>query len=506
VPPAARKRCTYDGCRKLAASGRKRCDDHKPERKTAGQSAKGKLFGCTEARLFTPPLRPLTRKTSKGFEVIEFARIIGEPLYPWQEWAVTHALELNPDGTFRFRTVLILVARQNGKSSLKRIVSLWRLYMDGARNILGAAQDVSLAREQWQLCQDLIHASPELERGWIDVRKTNGDEMFWAGTGRYAIKAANAKAGRGTSNDEVNIDELRVQKDWQAWGSLSKTTMARAYGQVWAMSNAGDDSSIVLNTIRDSALAGRDPSLGIFEWSAPDNCELDDRNAWAQANPALGYGLSEGAIRSALATDPPGVFRTEVLCQRVEQIDGAIDLVAWKACADPGGSLDDYRDRIVVGFDAASGGHSTLIAAADIGGGRVRIETVAAWDSADAVRADLDAILDRVRAERLAWFPGGPAAAFATILRKRRGSTELSGGKVGEACQMLAGLVQARLLIHSDDTLVNSHISASEKLPAGDGWRFTRRNGDVDAAFAAAGAAYVALSDPPQSPRIRILA
>src|SRR5262245_1903413 len=123
---AGRKRCTRASCRKLAPAGRKRCDDHKPgasgnpaKRGPAGPKrppARPRLLGRTEPRLFTPPLRPLNRKTSRGFEVIDFAKMIGEPLLPWQEWAVIHALELNPDGTYRFRTVLILVARQNGKS------------------------------------------------------------------------------------------------------------------------------------------------------------------------------------------------------------------------------------------------------------------------------------------------------------------------------------------------------------------------------------------------------
>src|SRR5258707_12013097 len=38
-------------------------------------------------------------------------------------------------------------------------ISLWRLHVDGARLLLGVAQDVSLAREQWQMCLDTIHKS-----------------------------------------------------------------------------------------------------------------------------------------------------------------------------------------------------------------------------------------------------------------------------------------------------------------------------------------------------------
>jgi phage terminase large subunit-like protein len=67
--------------------------------------------------VFTPPLRELTPQTSKGFECIEFAEdILDVTLLPWQKWLLIHALELLEDGTYRFRKVIVLVARQNGKS------------------------------------------------------------------------------------------------------------------------------------------------------------------------------------------------------------------------------------------------------------------------------------------------------------------------------------------------------------------------------------------------------
>ena len=66
------------------------------------------LLGRTEARIFTPPLE-LTPETSAGFSVIEFAeQILGIDLLPWQSWFLIHALELRPDGKFRFRKVLCL--------------------------------------------------------------------------------------------------------------------------------------------------------------------------------------------------------------------------------------------------------------------------------------------------------------------------------------------------------------------------------------------------------------
>lgn len=475
--------------------------------------AERKLLGSTQPRLYTEPLRPLNRRTSDGFYCDDFAQITGEPLLPWQRWAAIHALELNPDGSFRFRVILIIVGRQNGKSHLKRSVSLWRMYMRPRSRILGTAQEVRLAREQWKFCQDVIAGSPDLAAELGVVRNVNGDEWFALANGsRYAISAASRKAGRGGSNDEVNIDELREQRNWDAWAALSKTTMARANSQIWCMSNAGDDESIVLNNLRESALAGRDPSIGIFEWSAEDGCELDDPKAWAAANPGLGYTVSEAAIRTSLGTDPPEVFRTEVLCQRVEHIDGAISLIGWRACADPSGTLEAHRGKISACVDVApDGAHVTLAVAAKLDDGRVRLEIAAAWNSTAEARDELPALLDRIKPIALAWYPSGPAAAIAPLLRSRAGQVELSGGRVAEACQGLADLTRDRRIVHNADPLLDAHVGAAQKLPSGDGWRFTRRSRNgaaahVDAAYAAAGAAYAALTVPePARPRVRII-
>lgn len=69
------------------------------------------MIGKTEARIFTPPLRELTEDTSLGFACIEYARtVLRKKLYPWQEWALIHSLEiigeLGEEWRFRFRTVL----------------------------------------------------------------------------------------------------------------------------------------------------------------------------------------------------------------------------------------------------------------------------------------------------------------------------------------------------------------------------------------------------------------
>lgn len=473
------------------------------------------LLGRAEPRLWTPPERPLTRATSRGYEVADFAEgVLGEPLLPWQRWLAVHALELAPDGRFRFRVILVLVARQNGKTFVLKVISLWRLFVDMARLVLGAAQSLDIAREAWQASVDTAQAVPDLRDEVANVRYANGEQCLTLTTGaRYRIAATSRSAGRGLAVDQLNLDELREQRDWAAWAALSKTTMARPNGQIWAISNAGDDESVVLNHLREAALSGRDPSIFLAEWSAPEGCDLDDPAAIAQANPGVGYTLSEQAIRSARGSDPPAVYRTEVLCQRVQVLDSAVDAAAWKDCADVAGSLDGSRDKLAACVDVApDSAHVTLAAAAVQADGRVRVEVVAAWTSTDAARFELGPLLDRVNPRVVAWYPSGPAAALAPVLRppkltdhdgkeikpkKARQYLELKGAGVAEACQGLADLTTARRVIHPDDPLLNAHVAGAQRYRQGDGWRFVRLGaGHVDAAYAAAGAVHAALTLP----------
>ena len=81
----------------------------------------------------------------------------------------------------------------------------------------------------------------------------------------------------------------------------------------------------------DDDLIEDEDSLGIFEWSAPPGCSIGDRDGWAQANPSLGYSITEKAIASAARTDPEWVFRTEVLCQWSEgTLDGLFPTGVWE--------------------------------------------------------------------------------------------------------------------------------------------------------------------------------
>lgn len=495
------------------------------------------VLGATTPRLWTRPFVTgppgpcgcgcaLAPRTSLGFEAASFAEdVLGVELLPWQRWWLIHALELRSDGRFRFRTVLTLVARQNGKTTICKILSLWFLYLRNARLVLGAAQALNIARESWQGAVQLAEDVPELADEIAAVRRTNGEQCLTLTSGaRYMITAATRGAGRGLSVDGLLLlDELREQRDWDAWGALSKTTIAQPNALTVGISNQGDDQSVVLNSLRSAALAGTDESLGLFEWSAPDGCAVTDVDAIVQANPGAGRTIQLAAILSAAATDPPTTYRTEVLCQRVDTLDAAVDVAAWRACADPGATLETLRSQLVVCVDVAyDDGHVSAVAAAP-DGDRVRVEVLGAWGSTLEARDDLAGLFGALRPRAVGWFSSGPATVLGAELRALHGTVvgrkvyardemhphspgvvELGGGVAVEACQTFADLVAARRIVHPDDDLLNAHIAASVRRDQGDGWRFARKGAARnDAAYAAVGAVHLARALPPYKPASR---
>lgn len=320
-------------------------------------------LGHDAPRVFTPPLRDLTPETTLGFGVCQFAAdVLGTPLLPWQDWLVKHLLETLPDGSLRFRTAVVLVARQNGKSYVSIVLALYFMFVLGRGLVIGTAQDLDVAEEIWTGAVDIVEENPILDALKERVVKVNGKKSLELKSGsRYKVKAANRRAGRGLSGDLTMLDELREHQSWDAWAAITKTTMARESALILALSNAGDASSVVLRYLRkmahaslgdpDHVNANDDPnrlldkpvdvddddafdddSLAIFEWSAPPGCAIRDRDGWAAANPALGHTIAERTIASAASTDPEWVFRTEVLCQWSDgSLVGPFPPGAWDA-------------------------------------------------------------------------------------------------------------------------------------------------------------------------------
>lgn len=484
--------------------------------------------GIKRPRLFTPPLVDLTPVTSYGFSVIAFARdILGLPLDPWEEEAAIRLGELLPDGRPRFRTVLILVARQNGKTLLAKILILYWLFHGDKKTVLGLANTLAYAKRIWQDVVDIATTDPllSLRLAAKPVRLAIGEECLTTGMGsEYRIAAANRNAGRSLTVHRLICDELREHRGWDAWNASTNAMNAVRDAQAVCISNQGDDTGVVLDALRASALeyieTGQgDSRLGLFEWSAPDASDPSDLHALAQANPNLGHRIDPDALlgaamraKAAGGKELAG-FRTEVMCMRVRLLDPAIEPESWMACATTNPmDLSVHRDRVALCLDVSvDGSHATLVAAAVVDG-MVHVEVVGAWNGfgcTAVVRRELPDLVSKIKPRQLGWYPAGPAAALTADLKvdRARGwptrGTELVEvrGEVTASTMGLAELVRVKGLHHPDDPMLNAHVAAAQKLYRGDAFAFRRVGVDpIDGAYALAGAVHLARTMPPPRP------
>lgn len=516
------------------------------------------LLGSTRPRLLTPPLVvgdpgpcpcgecALTPETSYGFDVIGFAEDIGNPLDPWEQLAVIHGCELLPDGRPRFREVLLLVARQNGKTELVEVLILYWIYIAQAKLVLGTSSKLDYAKESWDEVRKRILATSWLrdELAPNGIRKANGEQTITllirnpddaddpGRECRYKIAAATEDAGRSLTVHRLVLDELRKHNDFTCYDAALPTMNAVDDAQAWLTTNQGDSSAVVLHALRRQARqfiesGVGDRRLGLIEWSAPDGADPTDPHALAAANPNVGRRIHwDNLMGQALRAKEAGGkqlagFRIEVMCQEVPRLNPALDEGKWLALAYPDHPLErpDLRDRVVLCFDVSPDErHATLLAGAVDDREHVWVDVVAAWRSLADLRADLPGLVRDIRPLALGWFPGGPAASVTPAMRSRRepgrapwppaGVTLVEiTGDVAAACMGLAEVVDAGQVHHPGDPLLNDHALGAEKLQFGDRWRFVRGNEDspahCDGAYALAGVVHLARTTPPR-PRMRV--
>lgn len=472
-------------------------------------------------RVYTPPLRPLDRDTSLGFEVCDFAeQAMGLELLEWQRWLLVHALEvtgsLSGSWRFRFRTVVVLVARQNGKTFLGKVLASYFLYALGAPVVLGTAQSVAQAEDTWEATVSEVEGNAMLSPDVAHIWRTNGSKcLALTGNRKYKVRAATRRATRGMSCDLVLFDELREQQDYEAWAAVAPTTKARPNSVKWCMSNAGDGTSVVLRNLRMGAHAaigdpdgivaalassalpdeGDPGTVGLFEWSAEPDADGADRAQWALANPSLGCGfLDEQAIADDLASFDADKFRQEDLCQWVTAaVTAPFPEGAWEAGTDP----DSRRapdSEPVFGVDvSADRSRSSICVVAARPDGRWHGELVAyrpgtAWLKDWFAERAGDGRRLRVGLQA----SGAPVSAYADILAAIDGVevSECGGRDVAAWCGRLWDAVDACAnddndaapIMHRPQPALDLAANVAATRPMGDGaWAFDRHRSLEDA-------------------------
>ena len=449
--------------------------------------------GSTEPRLFTPPLRELTPETSWGFECVDFLEsVLGWTLLPYQRWLYIHALERSLDGKgFRFQTLVILISRQNGKTQWLKGLGLWRLYVDGAKQVLISAQNLEFAETTLAEAVDEVKANPLLMAEFQKFSQTNGKfRMVLDGGREWRAAVSTRKGGRSLSVDLALLDELREHQNWLAWNAIVPTTTARPRSLVVAASNAGDATSVVLRSLRDGCInrivtkVTEETRTALFEWSAPDDVDPLNPKYWPLANPAMGYLFESDTLsgRAEAMFDNMAGFKTEHLCQWVDALEaGIIPAEDWIATTDPSSKRAEAATvwaSVDVNFQRTKG-YVAIASRRD--DDKLHIEVVAAERGTEWILPWLTERKDRF-AGVVIQARGAPASVLIEPLRENGIEVfELGGSDLTKAYGYTFDLITERKVFHRPAPVLDAAAESAKARIIGDSWVIDRKNSPVDA-------------------------
>ncbi|MBX6382175.1 MAG: terminase [Microbispora sp.] len=262
---------------------------------------------------------------------------------PWQRYVVDVALEVDPDtGLLVYREVGLTVPRQSGKTTLLLATMVHRALGFGTRqNIIYTAQTRGAARRKWEE-EHVATLERSQFRKLFTVRRQLGQEAIrWKNGSRHSIESNTEKAGHGETLDLGVIDEAFAHEDDRLEQAFRPAMITRPQPQLWYLSTAGTRRSLYLKgkveAGRARCEAGVTEAACYFEWSAPNDADPGDPATWRACMPALGYTVTEAAVRAEFETMKLSEFRRAYLNQWQDDVPNEWQVIpeaTWRACAD----------------------------------------------------------------------------------------------------------------------------------------------------------------------------
>jgi phage terminase large subunit-like protein len=270
----------------------------------------------------------------------------GQPidLDDWELFVVWNVFGwMRADGTRRFRTAYIEIARKVGKSTFGGGVGLSLLVIDGEAGpqVYSAAVDKQHARKVLHSkAEKYVKASPPLRRK-LDIAKTTGRISFEANDGFYEPLGKDSDVGEGFNPHGTIFDELHAHKTREMWDVIDSGLGARSQPLKLAITTAGfDTSSFCYTEIRDQVcqiLEGviEDDTWWGCIWTIDEGDDWKDETCWAKANPQSYFDTQIEDMRRMAreAQRKPGAlnnFLTKRLNVWTTQTARWVNLDEWK--------------------------------------------------------------------------------------------------------------------------------------------------------------------------------
>ena len=310
------------------------------------------------------------KKTTRGERVIAFiekycrapeGEHVGKPLVLslFQRKFICDVYD-NPHGTSRG---YLSIARKNGKTALIAGILLAHLCGPEART---NTQIVSgaLSREQagivFSLAVKMVNMSPEMSKR-VRIMPSAKSLIGLAKNVEYRALSAEGKTAHGLSPVLSILDEVGQVRGPRSdfIDAIITAQGAHADPLVLAISTQAPNDGDLFSIWLDDAMTGADPHTVVHIHAADKDASVDDPEAWAIANPALGVfrsrkDLEEQADRAKRMPSFESTFRNLCLNQRVETVTPFVSRDTWGSNS---GKPDDgafYRCPVYVGVDLSA--------------------------------------------------------------------------------------------------------------------------------------------------------
>jgi phage terminase large subunit-like protein len=378
----------------------------------------------------------------------------------------------------RPRQALLSMPRANGKSSLAAALALYSLFGDreqGAQ-VLVVASDQRQAGIVYGLAARMLELSPPL----ADRALVYADKLVVPSTDS-TMTALPSEPGalQGWDPSLMVVDELAYVTD-DVWEAVTGAAGKRATSLTLAISTPAGDRDGVMHRLVQYGREGGDPAFYFKEFSAPNDCAVDDEDAWKVSNPALGDFLHRDAMRAVSKTMRESQFRRYRLGTWVDGESSWIGWDDWQACANKIRTVN-RRDEVVLAFDGSWSGDSTALVGCTLDG---HLFLLGLWENPgddrwrvprELVDAAVNSAFQKFRVLELACDPWGWRSEIDGWAKAHGPSKVIeyptnNVRRMAPATDRLYAAVQQQQVTHSGDERLAAHVAhcVAKSTPLGD--------------------------------------
>lgn len=437
-----------------------------------------------------PRIRQSPRSVSSDVDDAAFLSS-GYGLTPddWQEDVLDDWLGRRRDGRWSAATCGLAVPRQNGKNGIIEIRELFGMIALGEK-FLHTAHEVKTARKAFIRIASFFENPrqyPELVALVKEIRKTNGQEAIVLTNGGSCEFIARSKgSGRGFTVDVLVCDEAQDLTD-EELAALLPTISASPSGNPQVIltgtppdPDKGQQGEVFARVRRDGE-SGRDKRLAWTDFGVADGPlpDVDDRDVWSAANPALASRLNIAEVVRERGLMSPERFAAERLGwwgDPSKATSTAFGPGNWEACATQQ-SPPEHVDAIglAVSFDR----DWASIGAASKSGELVSVGAVERRAGVGWLVSEAKRIQGEYRCAVVVDGKGPTADLIPALEAAGIDLTVTNTADVLDACASLFDRVQERTISHPAHPDLDTAVVGANKRAVGDRWAWGRKGADI---------------------------